>query len=287
MTRSQTFPKKIWILWLQGYDNMPEKVKKCYNTWQKHNPDWEIILLDKEKINSYLNISIPLQQRAAQLPNVTQSEIIRLNLLKKYGGVWADATCFCCRPLDEWLPKYMNSGFFAFSKPGKDRMISSWFLAANKGNELIDIYCKRVNRFWLENRRLTFWHKKTDLFRRVFRRLRVYHYLMRNPVRWHSFVMIKVFKIYHYFWFHYFFEKLYKEDSLFKKNWDATPKFSADIPHAVAIHGLLKPINKDIKEHIDNQKAPVYKISWKIDSAKILKGITIHYLLYENDYIRE
>ncbi len=77
---------------------------------------------------------------------------IRINLLAKYGVVWADATCYCCKPLDDWLDNYVASGFFAFRNPGNDKPISSWFLASAKNCKLILKYCKTVNNFWSKNR---------------------------------------------------------------------------------------------------------------------------------------
>jgi mannosyltransferase OCH1-like enzyme len=30
-------PKIIWFMWLQGFDNAPILVKKCYDLWVKYN----------------------------------------------------------------------------------------------------------------------------------------------------------------------------------------------------------------------------------------------------------
>lgn len=38
-----TIPKKIWFLWYQGLSEAPLVVKKCYESWKKYNPDWEVI----------------------------------------------------------------------------------------------------------------------------------------------------------------------------------------------------------------------------------------------------
>ena len=48
------------------------------------------------------------------IPPAAESDILRLYLLKKYGGVWVDATNLCRRPLDAWLPSAACEGFFAF-----------------------------------------------------------------------------------------------------------------------------------------------------------------------------
>ena len=154
------FTKKIWFLWLQGYEDMPELVRRCYESWHKYNPGWEIIFLDRDNVDDYVNVSPIFEDRSARIYRVSQSEIIRINLLHQYGGVWVDATCFCCQPLDDWIGDYLDSGFFAFHRPGVDRMLSSWFLAAKKGNDLIRIYCEEVNAFWPSNKKIHLWIDK-------------------------------------------------------------------------------------------------------------------------------
>ena len=48
--------KNIYILWFQGFDNAPDVVKQCVNSWKYHNPDWNVILLDDTNLNTYINL---------------------------------------------------------------------------------------------------------------------------------------------------------------------------------------------------------------------------------------
>ena len=68
--------------------------------------------------------------RIAAVPKEPEAfaDQIRIEILHLHGGVWADATTICAKPLDEWLPERMGTGFFAFERPAQDRMIASWFL---------------------------------------------------------------------------------------------------------------------------------------------------------------
>lgn len=265
---------------------MPFVVRKCYESWCKYNPNWEIIFLDNQNLKDYLQLYKLVHNKIDLIGKASLSDIIRVNLLNKYGGVWVDSTCFCCQPLDEWLLDKMNSGFLAFSNPGKGRMISSWFLAAKENNGLVKIYSNATNRFWKNNNKLSLWNTNKFL-KNFFRKFKIYHYLKDNPSLWHSFIIVKIFKTYHYFWFHYLFAKLYKQSKIFKKIWDNTAKVSADIPHTIWDFGLTKPINEKIKEHIDNQKAPFYKLSWKITNIELMPQSTIYYLLYKPLYIKK
>ena len=54
----------------------------------------------------------------------------------------------------------MPCGFFAFSNPGPDRMLSNWFLAAEKGDYLIDQWYAGCAAYWSSRteRHTYFWH---------------------------------------------------------------------------------------------------------------------------------
>src|ERR1700748_2440425 len=101
-------PKTIWFLWLQGLDNAPLVVQKCYESWLKHNPYWTITFLDETNIRDF--VSLP----DVQITRQSLSDVLRINLLAKYGGIWVDATCYCVKPLDLWIDQYTTQGFFAF-----------------------------------------------------------------------------------------------------------------------------------------------------------------------------
>lgn len=271
-------PKKIWFLWLQGFDNMPYLVQKCWTSWQYHNSDWEITFLDKENIYEYIDIKSVLEDRTTRIYPVTQSEIIRINLLEKYGGVWVDATCFCQQPLDNWIYDYLDSGFFAFNRPGKDRMLSSWFLAATPYNKLVKIYCKEVNNFWLTNKTIKAWIDK-PLVHQIILRFKIHGYLKNNPTLWFHPIITKVIRIYPYFWFFYLFEKLYHSNQEIKNIWDLTPKFSADVPHKIQNFGFFQSVNGLIRHDIDQKISPLYKLTYKYDPKKLKEGSALHYLL--------
>ena len=118
--------KVIWMLWFQGWDNAPEANKICFETWKYHNPDWIVCGLDEHTLGRYIDTSMIPSSLNRDI--TAQSDIIRLMLLEKYGGVWADSTVFCNKPLDDWLP----NGTFMFTKPNKFLDIASWYISAPK-----------------------------------------------------------------------------------------------------------------------------------------------------------
>jgi len=258
-------PKIIWFLWLQGLDQAPIEVKKCYESWVKHNPGWQVVFMDENDITDH--ITLPKWPVAKYVV----SEILRINLLAKHGGVWVDATCFCTKPLDEWLHDYMDAGFFAFERPGPDRMISSWFLASSKYNYITTAYQNRVNAFWTENTGI----KLIEGTRWNF----LYKHLQKlNPQVWFNSILTKVLKVHPYFWFHYSFEYIYLRDANFRELWDSAPKFSADIPHRLLFAGLFDPITEELKSEIDQKISPVYKLTWKYQPEQYQPGTVMYYL---------
>lgn len=142
--------KVIWICWLQGWNNAPWIVRKCLASWQLHNPDWDIRALDASSLQRYIELP---ELEGKEITPASMSDIIRTLLLHEYGGVWCDATLLCHRPLDTWLPKALNAGFFAFDRPAPDRVLASWFIATTEGHPLIERLHAAVLQFWKEHDR--------------------------------------------------------------------------------------------------------------------------------------
>ncbi|MEA2663251.1 MAG: hypothetical protein QOI11_195 [Candidatus Eremiobacteraeota bacterium] len=144
-------PRTIWALWLQGWDEAPEIVQACRSTWESLNPSWSFQPLTLSSLPALLGAdALRFVDSAHELPPEALSDVVRIALLERYGGVWADSTTYCLQPLDDWLSAAMPSGFFAFAKPGPDRMISSWFLAAAPGNALVERWAARTRAYWTE-----------------------------------------------------------------------------------------------------------------------------------------
>lgn len=261
-TNSSKLPRVLYLLWLQGWDDTPKVVSDCRRSWEYHNPTWRIVLLHQGNLADHLNpddlAGLPTDLSAAAL-----SDVVRVHVLKR-GGVWADATCFCSMPLDEWIHEHMSSGFFAFDSPGKDRMMSSWFMAAVPGNALVDIYGRATCGYWRGTPRL----RPVEQVNRIARLLdspRVRNFMAQRSWLWHSFFVKKVLRVYPYFWFHFLFGHCYRRKRRFRAVWDATPKVSALIPHRLLHYGLLEPLSEALKQEIARGFSPLYKLRWQLE----------------------
>ncbi|MGN6647013.1 MAG: capsular polysaccharide synthesis protein [Cytophaga sp.] len=235
-------PKILWLLWFQNWENAPLVAQKCKSTWIEHNPDWTIHFLTSENLPEFIDMESVLPGfKDKNVPIVSYSNMIRMALLIKYGGVWADSTLYCNRPLNEWIQQCTApSGFFAFANPGPDRMLSTWFLAATPGHTL-------VKKWYAEC--LNYWSTRTERH--------TYH------------------------WSHYLFGDLYRSDKTFKEIWDKTVKLSADDPHYFLDYEdtFYKPLTAEVKEAIDHPVTPVFKLTFKYDRQLVRSNSVLHYLL--------
>jgi hypothetical protein len=141
-------PKRIWTYWdplskdMDREDRIPKTVKMCLRNWAKWNPNYEIVLLTKKNYNGYVTIPSNVRTHPMFEGNPSRfSELVRLWILAERGGIWMDPSVFLQAPLDDWMfPKYAEfSGFYRkeWTKDPERPMIEPWFMACNKGCELI------------------------------------------------------------------------------------------------------------------------------------------------------
>ena len=160
---------KVWVLWLQGMGNAPEIVKICYESLKIHLRNREIILLTEENYRDY--VSFPeFIQRKIDMGLITRthfSDLLRLELLEKFGGTWIDATVYCSGPA---YPNYLfDSDLFVFQclKPGLDGeslRISSWFMSSCSNHPIICLTKALLYNYWRKNNSLIDYFLIHDFF---------------------------------------------------------------------------------------------------------------------------
>ena len=133
---------------MQGWECAPKVVQASQASWANRNPGWKIWLLDRNSLADFIPPDHLKRILSTHAPNEALSDLIRLELLHRYGGVWADATTICAKPLDSWLDHYAKQGFFAFDRPGPNRMVSTWFLAAHKGSHIVNRWREAAAEYW-------------------------------------------------------------------------------------------------------------------------------------------
>lgn len=105
----------IWICWWQGMDNAPDIVKQSISSIQEHAGLHKVILITDENCHEYVKFPawIEEKRRAGIISKTHISDILRLCLLAKYGGVWLDSTFFCTGDLEDCF----NSSVWSIKRP--------------------------------------------------------------------------------------------------------------------------------------------------------------------------
>lgn len=95
---------RIWSCWWQGEENAPVLVRKCFESIRSRILNYEIsmVIITKDNWNKYIEIPEYIFEKVKRgLISYTHlSDIIRIKLLKKYGGLWLDATIYCPHKFD-------------------------------------------------------------------------------------------------------------------------------------------------------------------------------------------
>ena len=156
--RRPALPRVVWMLWLQGWDAAPPVARAARASWERVS-GWEVRALDATTLAEHLPRAEVEVILSGGKETESTSNLVRLGLLHRHGGVWADATTICARPLDDWLPEAAGSGFFAFAAPGGDRALSNWFLASSPGHRIVEQWRAASLGYWAgrEARHVYFW----------------------------------------------------------------------------------------------------------------------------------
>jgi len=147
-------PRQIWMFWEQGVEAAPEIVRECLAAWPRMNPGWEVRVLDGAAARRAAPRYAKLTKRAPLATPTVRSDLLRLELLARYGGVWADATTLPLRPLDDWLHDWLRpSGFFCFRHSRErieqnGRLAPNWFMASVPKNPLAVAFFNEFRRMW-------------------------------------------------------------------------------------------------------------------------------------------
>lgn len=147
---------KVWVCWMQGMEHAPELVKVCFESLRKHLGDREIIVITAENLEQYVTFPDYIKEKYASgiITQTHFSDLLRVELLAKYGGTWIDATVLCT---DSRIPGYMlDSDLFLYQclKPGRDGhacVASSWFITACTNHPMILLVRELFHEYWKKN----------------------------------------------------------------------------------------------------------------------------------------
>jgi mannosyltransferase OCH1-like enzyme len=122
-------PRTLHQVWI-GPDALPKEFEKYRESWRRHHPEWEL------RFWTEANLPTTFRRREAyerdRIP-AERSDIIRLEVLWLYGGVYIDTDMECRRPIDGLLEGV--DLFVVYLKPGR---ITNTVIGSEPGHPLLD-----------------------------------------------------------------------------------------------------------------------------------------------------
>lgn len=104
----QRIPKKIHYCWIGG-TKLPDKYKKCIDSWRKYCPDYEIIEWNESNYD-FTKVKYMREAYEAKKWGFVP-DYMRLDIIYKYGGIYLDTDVEILRNIDDLLYQDAFSGF--------------------------------------------------------------------------------------------------------------------------------------------------------------------------------
>jgi len=227
-------PRTIWLLWLQGWEHAPLITQQVRDSWKYHNEKdgWTITCIDQHSLYDYIDLT----EKESALPPAAKSDVIRLKLLAQHGGIWADATLLCMRPVMDWLPEALpenGSGIWMYHCRDHGRGPASWFIVAKAQSYMITRWTEAASAYW----------KTHDTVKE-------------------------------YFWMDRLFAELALTDPRFVADWSTVPYLHCEHPYqAHCLAGrVFKRSDRHFRMNFPDTTAPVLKLSHHGSDTKYKPG---------------
>ncbi len=142
--------ERIYSIWLQGEDSAPEIVKACWRSVHA-NCSQELVVLDESQLLAMLGLPdfIVSKYKSGHINRAHFSDICRVELLYKYGGIWLDATDFVTRDFPKWL---LDEDFFIYMGgnyvSGSYAFVQNCFFRSRRGNYILGAWREAILEYW-------------------------------------------------------------------------------------------------------------------------------------------
>jgi mannosyltransferase OCH1-like enzyme len=122
-------PRVFHQIWL-GPDRLPREYEHYQQTWLRHHPGWELRLWTEENVPDGLRRPEVAERLRAP---AERADILRLELLWRFGGVYTDTDFECRRSIE---PLIEGADFFiGLAKPGR---VNNALLGATANHPILD-----------------------------------------------------------------------------------------------------------------------------------------------------
>ena len=146
----------IWTCWFQGLENAPLLVKKCLESMKKHIKGMKIIVITEENYDQYVTIPdyIIRKWKKGIISYAHFSDLIRLELLNRYGGLWLDSTIYIT---DDISFEDLDFSLFVFQNVQLNTsdkisvIASNWLIYSCKNNPVLLASRDLLFEYWKKN----------------------------------------------------------------------------------------------------------------------------------------
>ena len=145
----------IWVCWFQGEENAPPLVRRCIASIRQHAGKHPVHVLTADNLQSYINFPPVIWEKwkSKKILPANFSDIVRMALIYRYGGLWLDATIFCSKQIPNW---YFSEDFFSCKGPVRDSGYisryrwTSFVLGGTKGSCFYKLMLNLFFAYWSE-----------------------------------------------------------------------------------------------------------------------------------------
>lgn len=146
----------VWICWWQGEAAMPELIRLCVESIRKNIPMEKAVLrlITFENCREYVTFTNPIIQKynAGKISMTHLSDLLRAELLYRYGGMWIDATYYLTAKIPEQLlERNLYTLRFEKSKWSSDITEGRWsgnFWISDRGGKLMKFLMESLWYYW-------------------------------------------------------------------------------------------------------------------------------------------
>lgn len=162
--------EKIFSMWLQGEENAPSIVKACLRSIRANCGGREVVVLNEKTLSDYISLPgyVWDKYKAGKIKPAHFSDICRLELLYRYGGLWMDSTDFLGAQLPDWV---MKEDFFVYRSgetlTGCYSFVQNCFIRAKKGSYLLEAWRAAVLEYWKKENKTLDYFVHQIIFRSV------------------------------------------------------------------------------------------------------------------------
>lgn len=102
ITAPVQYKSYIWTAWLQGEEQAPEVIQMTLSSIRKNSNGCKVVVLTRKNIKDYIDVPSIIEEKHKNgiIGYAHYTDIIRMLVLKKYGGLWLDATMLLTYEVD-------------------------------------------------------------------------------------------------------------------------------------------------------------------------------------------